>query len=86
MLDFLLAFYDKFPEYKGRPLYITGEVRRSKALTKNVYGTSHVVMESYRARTDYNIPSSHMVGTTYPPSAPASWPTTARGAQRSAST
>ncbi len=39
MLDFLLAFYDKFPEYKGRPLYITGEVHRSKALMKNVYGT-----------------------------------------------
>lgn len=27
MLDFLLAFYDKFPEYAGRELYITGEVR-----------------------------------------------------------
>ena len=26
MLDFLLAFYDKFPEYAGRELYITGEV------------------------------------------------------------
>lgn len=26
MLDFLLAFYDKFPEYEGRELYITGEV------------------------------------------------------------
>ena len=27
MLDFMLAFYDKFPEYVGRELYITGEVR-----------------------------------------------------------
>lgn len=26
MLDFLLAFYDKFPRYKGRAFFITGEV------------------------------------------------------------
>ena len=86
MLDFLLAFYDKFPEYKGRPLYITGEVMSFECAYEECVWQFVVQRNLMHAWTESNIHCSHMVGTTYPPSALASWPTTVRAAQRSAST